>query len=144
MADTTVYKTHVEPYVRRELERVHGVAFESRVLRLTSGGLHEFDAVSMDDAIVAGIKSLSGKTGGGNRPAAKYDACVAELYWLSLIDAPRRILVLTTPDWHTMFLRYIEGRLLPGLEVELLRLPPDMQAMVDAVRDVARGEVSPL
>lgn len=143
MADTTFYKTDVEPFVRRQLETIHGMPFESRVLRLSTGGTHEFDAVSHDGSIVASIKSLSAKTKRGKRPAAKYSTCLAELYFLSLIDAPKRILVLTTPEWHTMFERYIDGRLAPGLTIELLALPPDLQDQVDRHRDVASDEVTP-
>lgn len=53
------------------------------------------------------------------------------------------MLVLTTPAWHTMFERYIDGRLLPGLEIELIKLPEDLQSEVDKLRDVASDEVSP-
>lgn len=143
MANTNYYKTHVEPYVRAELERLHGASFSSQTLKLTTGGTHEFDAVSADGSIVASIKSLSGKTSRGRRPAAKYSVCLAELYFLSLVDAPKRVLVLTTPAWHTMFIAYIEKRLAPGLSVELIRLPPEIQAEVDRIKDIASGEVSP-
>ncbi len=144
MANTNYYKTHVEPHVREVLEKKYGVAFTSQNLALTTGGKHEFDAVAADGSIVASIKSLSGKTASGKRPAAKYATCFAELYFLSLVEAPRRILVLTTPDWHAMFIKNIDGRLAPGLEIELLKLSPELQAEVDKIRDVASGEVSPL
>lgn len=142
MANTSYYKTHVEPFVREELERRHGLVFTSRTLTLTTGGTHEFDAVSSDGSVVASIKSLSGKTSGGKRPAAKYSTCLAELYFLSLVKAPRRVLVLTTPDWYAMFMRYMENRLDPRLKIELIRLPDDIQAEVDRVRALASGEVS--
>lgn len=114
MADTSIYKRTVEPYVRAALEAIHGVKFESRVLNLTSGGTHEFDAVANDGSIVASIKSLSAKTKTGNNPDARYKNCIAEIYFLSLVEAPRRMLVLTTPQWHVMFTRYIKGRLVSG------------------------------
>lgn len=144
MANTQYYKTHVEPYVRAELERRHRVKFASKVLTLTTGGSHEFDAVAEDGSIVASIKSLSAKTGGGNRPDAKYKNCLAELYFLSLVTASRRILVLTTPEWHTMFVRYIDGRLAHGLEIELVKLSSDLQLEVEKIKTLASEEVSPL
>lgn len=144
MANTNYYKTDVEPFVRAKLERIYGVAFTSKTLTLTTGGTHEFDAVAVDGSIVASIKSLSAKTKSGNRPSAKYPNCVAEIYYLSLVQAPRRILVLTTPGWHTMFMKYIEGRLHPAVEIELLKLSPELQGEVDKIRDVASDEVSPL
>jgi len=57
MANSTYYKTDVEPFERAELERIHGVRFESKVLPLTTSGTHEFDAVAVDGSIVASIKS---------------------------------------------------------------------------------------
>jgi hypothetical protein len=81
MANTSYYKTHVEPFVRGELHRLHGRAFSSQVLRLPTGGTHEFDAVADDGSIIASIKSLSGNTSGGKRPAGKYAVCLAELYF---------------------------------------------------------------
>ncbi|HEV2738710.1 MAG TPA: hypothetical protein VGU66_09040 [Candidatus Elarobacter sp.] len=144
MADTSYYKTHVEPFVRAELQRLHGQPFLSRTLRLPTGGTHEFDAVSDDGSIVASIKSLSGKTSGGKRPAGKYAACLAELYFLTLVDAPVRMLVLTTPSLHTMFVRYMEGRLHPGVKIELIVVSPEIQGQIDRIRDVASDEVSPL
>lgn len=144
MADTSYYKTHVEPFVRGELERLHRRPFSSQILRLPTGGTHEFDAVAEDRSIVASIKSLSGNTASGKRPAGKYASCLAELYFLTLVDAPRRILVLTTPSLHTMFARYMQGRLHPGLEIELIVVPPEIQAEVDRIKNIASGEVSPL
>jgi hypothetical protein len=43
-----------------------------------------------------------------------------------------------------MFMKYIEGRLHPGVEVELIKLSPEVQDEVDKVRDFASNEVSPL
>lgn len=144
MANTSYYKTHVEPYVRGELQRLHARTFSSQVLRLSPGGTHEFDAVAEDGSVIASIKSLSGNTSGGKRPAGKYAACLAELYFLTLVKAPRRMLVLTTPSLHTMFARYMQGRLHPGLEIELIVVPPEIQAEIDRIKDIASGEVSPL
>jgi hypothetical protein len=143
VANTNYYKSHVEPYVRAQLERRYGVQFSSRTLALTTGGMHEFDAVSSDGSIVTSIKSLSARTRSNKRPAAKYLNCVAELYFLSLVDAPQRLLILTTPAWHAMFTSYIENRLHPGIAIELLELSPELQAEVDRVRDIASAEMAP-
>lgn len=144
MANTVYYKTHVEPYVRAEMERIHGQRFLSKVCRLTTGGTHEFDAVSDDGTIVASIKSLSGKTASGKNPSGKIYACYAELYFLTLVDAPRRMLVLTTPDFHEIFTRALRGRLHPDITVELIGVSPEIQAEIDRIKDLASEEVSPL
>jgi len=144
VANTVYYKTHVEPYVREQLERLHGQGFSSKVCRLTTGGTHEFDAVSDDATIVASIKSLSGKTATGKNPAGKIYACFAELYFLTLVEAPRRMLVLTTPDFHEIFTRNLRGRLYPGITVELIVVSPEIQAEIDRIKGIASEEVSPV
>lgn len=63
---------------------------------------------------------------------------------MSLVDAPTRTLILTTPAFHTIFGKRIEGALAPGLRIELIPLPTEMQAEVDKVVANASREVSPL
>jgi len=56
------------------------------------------------------------------------------VYFLTLVDAEERLLVLTNPDFHTIFARATAGQIAPGVKVELLALPPDMQRTVDGSR----------
>jgi hypothetical protein len=58
------------------------------------------------------------------------------------VKADQRILVLTTPDWHALFMRHIGGRKHPDVEIELVELSPKIQAEVDKVRDIASVEVT--
>ena len=88
MADTTFLKNEVEEYVRAQLKLEYATTFTSRMLQLVPGGMHEFDAVSADGRIVAGIKASSGLTSTGKNPSGKINSAVAELYYLSLVDAP--------------------------------------------------------
>jgi hypothetical protein len=143
MADTSYLKRVVEPRIRTILEDRYGQPFYKRFLPLRSGGRHEFDAVSADGEIVVSIKSSSGLTSGGNAPDGKIKNSLAELYYLSLVDAPTRILVLTNPDFHRIFTKKAEGAIAPGLSVELIGLPADEQAEVDAVVAAASAEVTP-
>jgi hypothetical protein len=98
MADTTYLKREVETFVRRVLAERFGQPFSSERLRLLPGGLHEFDAVSADRTIVVGIKSASGRTSGGNVPAAKLKDCLAEVYFLTqdFLSSSLLVAVLTT------------------------------------------------
>lgn len=144
MANTRYLTLEVENYVREQLAERHGQSFSKRFLKLTTGASHEFDAVSADGNIVASIKAASGRTKGGKNPAGKVYTCLAELYYLSLVDAPTRVLVLTTPAFHTIFAKKIEGALARGLSIDLIPLPPDMQAEVDKVVAEASREVSPV
>ena len=90
MANTRMLTTAVEEYVRTALHAEHRVPFTEQRLALVGGGLHEFDAVSTDGRIIAPIKSASGCTAGGRVPSGKIKDCVAELYFLSMVSAPRR------------------------------------------------------
>lgn len=143
MANTNYLKRTVEDYVRAQLAREFGVPFRPGVLQLVTGGTHEFDAVSEDGSVVAGIKAASGKTSGGRTPVGKIKSAIAELYFLSLVSVPRRILVLTDPEFYQILSKRLEGRLAEGLELKLIRLPADIQCQVDKVRRDASREVSP-
>jgi hypothetical protein len=142
MANTALIKTLVEPYVREHLEREYGQPFAQQFLDLPGGGRHEFDAVSRDRTIVTSIKSHSGLTSGGKRPGGKILACYAELYYLLQVDAPIRILVLTNPEFHDIFVSDSRGRLAPGLEIELVALPEDIQRQIQQVTHAASREMA--
>ena len=142
MANTRYLTTIVEAWIRDQLQLLHGQPFEKRTLQLASGRDFEFDAVSLDGSIVAAIKTSSGKTSGGNYPAGKVNSCIADLWYLHLVEAPRRMLVLTNPDFHQIFVRKMERAIPDGLEVHLLPLPPEMQAEVDGVVQLASAEMS--
>lgn len=147
MADTRVMKHRVEPYVREKLEAEFGQAFTQQFLpvgRRTDGSaaMHEFDAVSADRRIVAGIKSSSGRTSGGRRPSGKINAAYKELYFLSLVDANHRILVLTDPEFHQIMRNDSDGKLAPGLELMLIALPRELKEQVQAVHRAASKEMT--
>src|SRR4051812_434502 len=105
MANTRYLTTMVEEHVRAALSVQYGVAFEKKVLPLVTGGHHEFDAVAVDGSIVGSIKSAGGKTSGGKHPGGKVNACIAELYFLTLVEAPTRQLILTTAEFYEIFTR---------------------------------------
>ncbi|MDI6872062.1 MAG: hypothetical protein QME79_12110 [Bacillota bacterium] len=142
MADTRFLKDQVEQYVRAALKGEYGVGFDSRFLKLSTGGRHEFDAVSEDEQIVATIKSSSGKTAAGNLPSGKIQAVEAELYYLTLVDAPVRMVVLTTPQFFDIMRGRLKGKLAPGLHLKLVELPSELQALASRVQQKASREVS--
>ena len=142
MANTTIYEELVEPYVRKKLCEEFGVAFSSEKVTLTTGGLHEFDAVSSDRRIVAGIKSAPDRTSGRNIPSGKIKSAEAELYYLTLAPASKRLLVLTTPEFHARMKKRLDGARHPDIELKLIPLPPELQKQVNAVRKKASAEMS--
>jgi len=142
MADTAFLRYGVEPWVREQLAARYGQAFSSQVLDLTSGGSREFDAVSRDGSVVAAIKTSSGLTSGGKFPGGKVNSCIADLYYLTLVDVPTRLLVLTDPEFHDIFTNRMTGAVANGIDVELLVLPPSIQKRVDQIRDKSSAEMA--
>ncbi len=143
MANTLYLKQVVEEVVRQQLAQQFGIPFKSRTLTLVSGGKHEFDAVSEDEKVVASIKSASGRTSSGLRPAGKINAAVAELYYLTLIEAPTRLLVLTNKEFYEIMKKHLEGRLAPGIDLMFIPLPKNVQEQVAATQALASREVQP-
>jgi hypothetical protein len=143
MADTSYLRREVESHVRAQLAVQHDQSFSSQFLTLRTGGRHEFDAVSADGQIVAGVKAASGLTAGGRIPSGKINSSLAELYYLSLVEAPIRLLILTNPEFHEIFLKKTSGAIADGITVVCMPLPEAMQAEVDAVVRRASDEVSP-
>lgn len=141
MANTSYVRRIVEPWIRSQLVVRFGQPFSSRVLTLSPGGRHEFDAVSDDLQIVASIKSGGGLTSGGRHPSGKVATCLAEVYFLSLISAPARLLLLTNPALHDIFLRVTSGKIAKGVTIELLELPVEMQRILDGVTEIASKEM---
>lgn len=144
MANTRYLTTEVEEYVRKSLQERFGTKFHKRVLDLMTGGHHEFDAVSDDGKIVASIKATSGKTASGKIPAGKFNNALAEIYYLSLVDAPTRLLVLTYPAFYEMLKVKTTGALALGVDLDCVILPDEMQREVDRVLAAASKEVSPI
>jgi hypothetical protein len=143
MADTSYLTTIVEDYVRNRLAEEFGQSFGKRRLVLAPGGQHEFDAVSADGGVVASIKAASGLTSGGRMPSGKIKDSLAELYFLSLVDAPVRLLVLTTPAFFDIFVKRSEGAVPAGIQIRCIPLSADGQRQVNAIVQVASREVSP-
>jgi hypothetical protein len=144
LTNTSYLRYVVEPWIRTQLQVLYGQRFESRVLRLHPGGGHEFDAVSEDESVVAAIKTSTGKTSGGNHPTGKVAACLNDIYYLSLIDANVRLLILTNPEFHAIFMKTTTGKIAPGIEVKLITLPADLQIEVSGISQRASDEMSGL
>ena len=133
--------------MRERLEAEYGQPFSQQFLLVGwradgSPASHELDAVSADRRLVAGIKSSSGKTSGGRRPSGKIAAAYKELYFLSLVDADRRILVLTDRGFYRIMMSESDGKLVSGLELMLIELPPKLKEQVQAVHKAVSQEMS--
>jgi len=141
MANTTYMKNQVEDWVRNWLDQQYpGSHFKKDTLKLTTGGNHEFDAVSQENSIIAGITGHSWKTKGGNLPSAKYDGLYRELYFLSLIRATKKLLVLTNEDMYRDFVNRSKGKVAQGIEISFCQLPVEMRQKVAQVQQKASEE----
>jgi hypothetical protein len=142
MANTGYMKREVEDYVRTQLARQFNEPFSSQVLQLSTGGKREFDAVSASGDVVVSIKAHSGLTSGGNLPTGKIAVALNEVYYLTLVEAPVRILLLTNPQFYNLFIKDTEGRIARGVYVMQMNLSPEIQAKVDEVTKTASDEMT--
>lgn len=148
MAKTTELR-EVEVFVRKELERDypgHGFTEKALPLRKKRDGtyaVHKFDAVSEDNSVVASIKSHSWLTSGGNLPSGKIGQIYESLYFLSLVDAKTKLLILTDREAYEGFLRVSEGKVAEGIEMKLCPLSQELQLLANKVHQKASQEMSP-
>ena len=140
MANTAALQDAIE-WVRGELAREYSVPFGKSTVRLRTGGKRSFNAVSSDGRIIATVLNSSGATSGGKKPSGKIRYAIAELYFLSLADAPQRLLVATNAE----FLKYLENEtadaLVEGVRLAHIPLPADLAARVAEVTTAASREM---
>ena len=141
MANTNLLKS-VEPLVRRwaAVEYRRPIEDGELALELVSGGRHKFDVVSVDRTLVGGVKAnrarVDGKAGTG-----VIKSLFTELYFLSLVEAEIKLLVLSDPALYRYFLRQARGRIAPGIEVIEFALPEEMKALLAPVHESSSGEI---
>ena len=142
MANTNDLKTLVELYVRDWLTNKYHQPFEERELplKLITGGEHKFDTISKDQTIVGGIKAISLREIGGVGAGAIKSA-FTELYFLSLVKAERKLLVLTNKGFYELFKRRALGKVLPDTEVIYCELPKILSDRVAEVHKNASAEI---
>jgi len=102
LADSRI-QLEVEDWVRRNwMPTQYGTKFSRERLRLRSGGLFDFDAVSEDHSIVATISTSGAKTLPGKNASGKVQKLRADMLFLTQVEAKRRIIVLTEQDMCTL------------------------------------------
>jgi len=143
MADTRV-QLEAEDWVRCEwLPRQFNQQFRRERLRLTAGGVFDFDAVSADDSIVANISTSSGVTAGGKNPAAKIQKLRADMLFLLMIQAKKRLIILTEKDMYELCRKEkVNGRVPNEIDFLLAELPDALAAALREAKRKASDEVS--
>ena len=144
MADTRV-QLEVEDWVRQHwMPREYGQIFRRERLRLTSGGVFDFDAVAADNTIVATVSTSGGATATGKYPTGKIMKLRSDMLFLLLTDTKRRIMVLTERDMHQLCLKESEaGRVPLSIEFTLATIPAELAARLRHAQGVASREVRP-
>jgi hypothetical protein len=145
MADTRC-QVECEDWVRREwMPTKFGQPFYRERVKLTSGGVFDFDAVSADKSILASISTSGARTASGNLATGKVMKLRSDMLFLLLTEAERRLIVLCESDMQALCEREREaGRVPKEIEFFHAPLPKDLAVKLAAARKVGSDEVTPL
>ena len=100
MADTRV-QLEIEDWVRQHwMPREYGQEFSRERLRLSPGGVFDFDAVSHDKTFAATISTSGARTASGKLGVGKKMKIRSDIYFLLLSGVTRRLVVFTERDMH--------------------------------------------
>jgi hypothetical protein len=144
MADTRI-QLDVEDWVRRNwMQDQYGCRFSRERLPLLSGGVFDFDAVSDDRLIVAAISTSGSKTSSGKNAVGKLFKLRSDMLFLTLVQAKRRIIVLTERDMCDQCDKeYSAGRVPREIEFVCATIPDELRARLVLARSRASSELSP-
>ncbi|SRR6266446_7795743 len=143
MADTRI-QLEVEDWVRRNwMPAQFGAKFSRERLRVRSGGVFDFDAVSEDHSIVATISTSGSKTSSGKNAVGKILKLRSDMLFLTMVEAERRVVVLTERDMLDQCQKESEGGRVPK-EIEFVcsTIPEELRTRLIAARGKASGESS--
>ncbi len=138
MADTRV-QLEVEDWVRREwMPTKFGMQFSREQVRLSSGGVCDFDAVSADGKIVAAISTSGALTANSKYAVGKMLKIRSDMYFLLLAQAERRLVVLTERNMYERCVKEVSGGPVPSsTEFIHAAIPDELDARLRASRSVA-------
>ena len=141
MADTRV-QLEVEDWVRQQWMPQHfGMNFYRERLKIRSGGVFDFDAVSGDKSIVATISTSGAKTSGGKHAVGKILKIRSDMLFLTMVEAKHRLVVLTELDMYEQCLKEAAGgRVPPEIEFAFAAVPEELNARLVAARQKASVE----
>jgi hypothetical protein len=118
-----------------------GVRFSRERLQLRSGGVFDFDAVSEDRSIVATISTSGAKTSGGNYAVGKMLKLRSDMLFLTMVEAKRRIIVLTERDMCDQCEKeFAAGRVPKEIEFVCADIPVNLRERLIKGRERASGE----
>ena len=120
-----------------------GMKFSRERVKLRSGGVFDFDAVSEDHSIVATISTSGSKTSGGKNAVGKILKLRSDMLILTMVDAKRRVIVLTERDMYDQCEKEAAGgRVPPEIEFVCALIPDGLRHRLVAARSKASEESS--
>jgi len=121
----------------------YGSKFSRERLPLRSGGVFDFDAVSEDHSIVATISTSGARTSGGNHGSGKILKLRSDMLFLTMVDAKRRVMILTERDMCDRCEKEAAGGRVPKeIEFVCVPIPDELRTRLVAARLKASGEFS--
>jgi hypothetical protein len=145
MADTRV-QVEVEDWVRENwMPEKFGRKFYQNRLKLSSGGVFAFDAVSEDKTIAACISTSAEKTSGGKLAVGKMMKLRSDMLFLHLATGvEKRLIVLTEEGMFAHCEKEKKGGRVPlDIEFVLASIPADLRTRLAEARKAASREVTP-
>jgi hypothetical protein len=144
VADTRV-QLEVEDWVRLHwMPKEFGTQFHRERLPLTSGGVFDFDAASVDRRIAATISTSGATTASGKSAVGKLLKIRSDMFFLLLSKVERRLVVLTENDMYDRCLKEREGGRVPKeIEFFCATIPAELQKRLQKARSASSEEVSP-
>lgn len=144
MADTRC-QLECEDWVRLNyLPTKFGQPFHRERLRLSSGGVFDFDAVSADQTIAATISTSGATTASGKHAVGKVMKLHSDMLFLLLAERPKSLIVLTEEDMYRLCLKERQGGRVPtAIEFLYAELPSELAQLLRDARRASSVEVSP-
>lgn len=141
MADTRI-QLEVEDWVRRNwMPREFKAKFFRERLPLRSGGVFDFDAVSEDRTIVATVSTSGSKTSTGKNAVGKLLKLRSDMLFLMLVEAKRKIIILTEQDMCDQCEKELLGGRAPKeIEFACAVIPDQLRVRLNAARMRASNE----
>jgi hypothetical protein len=135
MADTRV-QLEVEDWVRQQwMPTKYGMNFYRERLKIRSGGVFDFDAVSRDKSIIATISTSGAKTSGRKLAVGKIMKIRSDMLFLTMVETKQRVVVLTEQDMYEQCLKEkAGGRVPPEIDFAFAPLPAELNERLLAAR----------
>jgi len=142
MADTSLIKTEIEPYVRKWLSvHLDNVPLEERSVTLSSGGGYRFDAVSQNGLIVAAILCNRPKTRTGRENTGGVRKALAEIEHLKQLPRTvKKFMVFTDQEFYSLIRRRAKRFGIEEIEMLVCKLPLEKDELLQKVLNNASYE----